>query len=256
MAEVGWRQERSLRGDAGDTSLMGTFVQAPAVLDTSGTSAAFASITVGAGNLLVVGVRLGGNVTVTISDDKSNTWALADGQQNTPLGGDSHYVYYAKNAASGATVVTVTPSSSVSIRGSLFEISGEDTSTPLDQHTHAAGTSTALASGNVTSTSAGMWIGFGVDESLAPVFTAGTCGSATGTIPVVGGASTKSAMEYHNEASTVTNGSANETITLSDPWWMAVVNFKDAGGASGGGPLIRGGELTHGVLTRGGRLTA
>ena len=211
---------------------MGAFVQAPAVLDTSGTSAAFASITVGAGNLLVVGVRLGGNVTVTISDDKGNTWVQADGEQNVVATGDSDYVVYAKNCASGATIVTVTPSSNVSIRGSCFEISGEDTSTPLDQHTHAsAGSGTALASGNVTSTSAGMWIGFGEAANTA-VFTAGICGSATGTIPVVGGASTKSAMEYSNEASTVTNGSANESIVSSQPWWIAVVNFKDAGGGA------------------------
>ena len=206
---------------------MGTFVQAPAVLDTSGTSAAFASITVGAGNVMVVGVRLGGNVTVTISDDKGNDWSgQADGQQN--INGNSNYVYYAKNCASGATIVTVTPSSNVSIRGSCFEISGEDTSTPLDQHTHASGTGIAPASGNVTSTAAGMWIGFGVSDN-SNTFGAGTCGSATGTMPSPGGASTKTGMEYHNEASTVTNGSANETIA-SDLWWMAVVNFKDAAG--------------------------
>lgn len=204
---------------------MGAFVQSPAALDTSGASASFAAITATAGNLLVVGVRLGGNVTVTISDDKGNSWALVDGQQNNS-DGDSIYIYQAQNNAGGSTTVTITPSSSVSIRGSLFELSGLHVTSPVDQHSHQEQTGTNPSSSSITSTAKGMWIGFLSVDTGFSALSAGTLGSATATLPA-GGVSSKHAMEYHNESGTLT-GSAAFNNNLSNNNWIGVVNFRDA----------------------------
>lgn len=212
------------------------FVQAPTAIDTSGASAAFGSITVTAGNLLIVGMRLGGNVTVTVSDTKSNTWTQITGaslQNNAD--GDSVYLYYAKSAAGGATTVTLTPSGSVSIRANLFEFSGLDTSSPEDQankNDQAAGT--AATSGNITTTQAAeMLVGFASNGSTQTgTYTAGTLGSGTGTIPS-GGTSSKTAMMYHAESST---GTYSSTINFSnlnpDVVYGSIASLKDSGGVS------------------------
>lgn len=174
----------------------------------------------------MVGIRIGHTGGFTVADDKGNSWAIVEG--TTSVGVEYAGVWRAKNCAGGATVVTITPAGSASIRGSLFEISGENTTEPTDQHVNATGVSGAGSSGNITSTASGMWVGL-VALAAGSAVTPGTLGTATGTVPT-GGSSTKTAMMYHNESGAQT-GSANFTFT-ADSWTTIVASFLDAAGVS------------------------
>lgn len=91
------------------------------------------------GNLIVVLVAFrqtsGGGVTVSITDSKSNTYATAI-ISATGSFGRTAAIYYAKNATGGAShSVTITPSASLSIGHDvcIVEVSGADTTAPLDK---------------------------------------------------------------------------------------------------------------------------
>lgn len=217
-----------------------TFVQAQKV-DSSGTSVNFPAITATASNLLVIFVRLGGNVTTTISDG-TNTWTQIAGasiQNNSDS--DSVYVYYAKNVAGGSTTVNVAPSSSVTVRGHIMEFSGLDTASPADQSNQldnqvTVGGVTPAVTGNITTTAAGI-LAAGTSASGDDVYTAGTLGTGTGVLPT-NGTTGRTAVIYHVEAGTGTYGGAinyglGRALNFASIW-----NFKDAGGGATCAPSL------------------
>lgn len=122
-----------------------------------------ASITmpsVAAGSLLVALVSVARFSTPSLgllntpSDDKGNTWASAVSKSKVSESGSTHqtgsYIFYAKNAASGTTVVTldcVNETGDNYITWSVEEWSGADTTSPLDK------TTTGEAPNNGTGTS-------------------------------------------------------------------------------------------------------
>jgi hypothetical protein len=93
-----------------------------------------------AGHLIVVGIQIGGGVStgITISsvtDNVGNTYAEAGAARSIDTAAGSVVdIWYAKNSAAGATTLTITPSTTVTNAGVLiWEFSGADTSSPLDQ---------------------------------------------------------------------------------------------------------------------------
>ena len=94
----------------------------------------------GSGNLIVVGWQAGGgvNTPVTISsvtDNAGNTYAEAGAALSVDTAaGSVADVWYARNSVSGATTLTITPSSTITNGGAvIWEFSGADLSAPLDQ---------------------------------------------------------------------------------------------------------------------------
>ncbi len=120
------------------------------------------SFSVTAGSLLVICLTDGNLDTISsITDSKSNTWTLAISSTNATIGARMSSLWYVKNAAAGATVVTVTfgvaqfPDTAYIIR----EYSGMDTTAPLDVtssaddgsgfvQTHPAGTTASTSQAN------------------------------------------------------------------------------------------------------------
>src|SRR5205807_860937 len=128
------------------------------------TSLAFTTNTT-AGNLIVVAIRVGPPTTTTVAvkDSNGNSYTLARSQVQTT---DRHqtWVYYANNIAAGPTTVTVTLSTTATLRVAIHEYSGLNTVAPLDQTTSAQGNGTAPTSGSVTTTAASELL-FGMGSS-------------------------------------------------------------------------------------------
>lgn len=96
------------------------------------------------------------NTVLSIADTKLNTWTLATSSRNTTSGERQSWLYYVKNAISGATTITVTwGAAQFADSGTIFrEYSGASTTAPLDKvsaamdgtnynTTHEAGTTSA-----------------------------------------------------------------------------------------------------------------
>lgn len=115
------------------------FVQKTAKFSSaSGSSVAAAALTVTAGNMLVVTVTTwnnSGSHTVTVADDKGNTWNSAVSVEDSSGTGDASKatIYYAMNCAAGSTTVTVSSSlGSTAFEGNVSEFSGLLTASALD----------------------------------------------------------------------------------------------------------------------------
>jgi hypothetical protein len=110
------------------------------------------------GNALVLGFFSdnSGNPTWTISDDKSNTWTLA--QSTTDTNGNIIAVYYALNVAAGTRMITVKNSGGT---GGYLAVSESEyynvaTSSALDtQNCNAGSSSTAITAGSITPETSG-----------------------------------------------------------------------------------------------------
>lgn len=122
----------------------------------------------GSGNLIVVGIQLGGGLststTITrVTDNVGNVYAEAGPAKaiNTS-GGYVDDIWYAKNSVPGATTLTITPNISVSGAGAvIWEFSGIDPSAPLDQTAvlNDQSASTTVSAPPVTTSSSGVVIG-------------------------------------------------------------------------------------------------
>lgn len=112
----------------------------------SGTTGNVTVTGVGAGNLLVCVVASNSNTpTVSVSDDKGNTWAEAVALGSAGVGRRAS-IWYAKNTAAGDTVVTVTMSvSATAVNAFVYEVSGCDTTSPLDASSSLAETTTTTS---------------------------------------------------------------------------------------------------------------
>jgi len=135
------------------------------------------------GSLLVLNLIAGNADTISsITDNRSNTWTLAVNSSNPTVGERQSWLYYVKNAASGATTVTVTYSGGMFPDSSYIarEYSGMDTAAPLDKtssandgssfvQTHSAGTTAATTQADEL-----VVLGGGSSGSASPTFAAGT----------------------------------------------------------------------------------
>ena len=161
-------QSKSNSGDAGGTTI--------AVTTTSNVTG---------GNLLVVGINWStGNIEdiSSLADGLGNTYnPIANNHVRDATAGQWTSVYYAKNITGGACTITATFAASRSFRRIVVhEVSGLDTTAPLDQSTGqnqvSPGTGTdAVTSGSVTTTTNGQYIfATSMDDSGSNNYNAGT----------------------------------------------------------------------------------
>jgi len=146
------------------------FVQGRAGESTSGTTTpvAFASNNA-AGNLIVAYVIWSNSGTVSLADSRGNTYAAAGARRAWGSSGRwSSQVFYAKNIAAGANTVTATFASSLNSGWGtvyLHEYSGVDRINPLDAQIASIGTSKAMSTGPLTTSSASLLFSGGASSS-------------------------------------------------------------------------------------------
>jgi len=154
------------------------FVQGRSTQVTGGTTASLAfSKANTAGNLIAVYVVWDNTGTVTLSDTAGNTYTAATARQSWGNGWSAE-VFYAANIAAGANTVKATFSTTITNFGLLYlhEYSGLVKAAPVDGSASAVGTSAAMSSGAVATTSANdLLFGAGasdIDVSKGTNFTA------------------------------------------------------------------------------------
>ena len=134
----------------------------------------------GSGNLLVVGwashAGEGGTTINSVTDNVGNTYSEALGSRAVDANmNDMGDIWYAKNSAAGATVLTITPNPAGSSGTAvIWEFSGADTNAPLDQ-------TAVLNSQAATSTPSGASVTTAVSNELV-VSIGWVQGSVTGIV--------------------------------------------------------------------------
>lgn len=151
------------------------FVQA-GTSSTASNTVVLGAITVTSGDLLVVTVGCStctGLGTATVASVPANTWTKAVTVGTTGNAGGE--IWYAPNAASGSTVVTVTYTGAA-FRSNVFEFSGVATSTPVDKTATDSSSNPAITGKTATTAQA--------DECAVGFIrnTAGTMSAASGTV--------------------------------------------------------------------------
>ena len=107
-----------------------------------------------AGNLIVVGFDYTGTTVDSVTDSRGNAYVQAGSEVTSP-GGATARLYYAKNIAGGTDTITVSLADSTSsLEVYAAEYTGADTTSPLDGSAQAAGSSSSVSSGALTTTSA------------------------------------------------------------------------------------------------------
>lgn len=200
------------------------FIQAPAGGTNPGsvttTNLAFAS-NVAAGNFIAVAHRYAANGrTVTVSDTRSSTYLLARLHIQTNDGSGEGSIRYAENIpTAGSCTVTMAISGLASTtRGAIAEFSGVRSFNSLDQVNSAEGSSTALASGNITPVMSGeLILCFGFVAS-GTTFTNGTDFSKITNVPDT--ASGRLGFEYYIQPAAAAH---NGTFTVSSQAWSGII---------------------------------
>lgn len=230
-----------------------------------GASNANATISATSGNLLVAIVTFNANgsgcgaSTISISDDKSNTWNTITGYISQAF--NCSRAYYTMNIANGSTVVTANDSPNQSKAITVYQFSGADTSAALDSGATKSGTCAAspCTSSSFSTAQANevilMLVGNYYSNSGA--YTAGNIGGvasaidASATSAAVSDGGMRTSGEYLVVSSVQSSVTAAMTITSSTVYVDYVVAaFKEAAGA-----VATGGLLVQGGLTVGGGLT-
>lgn len=194
----------------------------------------------GTGNTLVVGFVSasggGGTIITGITDNAGNIYAEAGTALSTDTAGNAMAdIWYAKNSVGGATTITVNTSpSGVSGGAVIWEISGADPDSPLDQTAvlNSQAAASSLAGAPVTITSASEMI----------ISVANTQGTITGIAS--GNAFTSDSNLAgdgwaHFISTTLGTYSAQWTANPSGTYCSSTVSFKVA--SAGGGPC----DLNH-----------
>ncbi len=180
-----------------------------------------------AGNLIVVAFDYtSGAAPSSVSDTQGNVFTPVGNQLNSP-GGALSRVYYANTIKGGADTVTVTLTANSSwIELYLAEYTGIDPVNPIDAQAGASGSTSAVSSGNATTTVAGDVIfGYCVGDWKC------TVGS---------GFSARSTLNGNLIEDKVAGaaGSYAATGTATRGWTMQMVALKAASGTVGAPPVI------------------
>ncbi len=172
------------------------------------------------GNLMVLGVSYwnAGAPTMTISDNKGNTWhQLGSTQNDIPTSHTYISLYYAVVTVAGATSVTITPSSNSWLSAIYAEFSGVNATTPTDGSVGAAPTSTKNAdSGALTPTQSGdLLVCVAMDNSDGSV---GVSGAGYTSLGGYGDANNPITMEFriYNNTSAI-HGTMTFGVTFTLP---------------------------------------
>jgi hypothetical protein len=174
------------------------------------------------GNLSVVTVCLGIGATVTsVTDNKTNSYVSAGTRGTDTHGGDCE-IWYAKNAATGITSVTVNYSGAANSAGcGFYDIGGADTVSPLDAYNSLSNqaVSGSLSGPSVTPGSSG-------DCILTCVATGGTASAPGGGFTL--DASTNGDGFAHELDATISAQTPTWTQSPTDTWCGATAAFKGA----------------------------
>ena len=184
-----------------------------------------------AGNWIAVCIRAGlSGQTFTVTDSNGNSYRQAV-QINDTLdapNGNTLAIFYAENVRAGANTVTVSDTTSGTLRFAILEYTGVATANSLDVIASAQGSSTSPNSGNATTTASGDLLLGAVVTADARTFTPPTGVQIRQFIP--GEPGTKLIVEDSIQAAP---GTAAATATLSgesaaDPWGAVLAAFKKA----------------------------
>lgn len=189
---------------------------------------------VGAGSLLLVGMRIGSasDLVTGVSDSVNGAWTRQTIRLQST---DAHtgYIYSRANSAAGTPTVTITLSSAAGCRFGIQEASGF-TAAVIDQIASAMGTSTNPSSGNTPTTT-------DPDELLFAVLTnsggAETAVAGTGfTIrqSIGTGSDLKYVQESRVVASTGTYPGDWSNLSGTTNWTASIATFKGTAGGGGG----------------------
>lgn len=212
-------------------------VQNPFHQTAAGSTSAACTLTqaLGSGNLVVVMLSGSGSETVSSITDNGgtpNAYSQASGCYGTDSGGRWVDIWYAKNSLSGATTITATISSTSKHNLQVYEVSGADTSTPVDvTGVHGGSTTGTVDTGpSITTVSANDFLaatirssGNGVTSENDATFTLDTGNSSCGCSHAI--------VSSTGTYTPAWNDSVATTIIA------CVAAFKQAGGG-GGGPTI------------------
>jgi hypothetical protein len=181
-----------------------------------------------AGNFIAVCVRGGASgETFSVTDSRGNTYrpaVLLNVTVDTPAG-DTLGIYYAENISGGANAVTVSGSTSATIRMGIMEYSGVATSNSLDATAAAQGVSAQPNSGNAITSSAGDLVLGAILSADPETWIPGTGFSLAQSVPAPPNA--KLIDESWIQAA-AGPASANAIPSASDPWGAGMAAFKSA----------------------------
>jgi len=184
-----------------------------------------------AGNWIGVCIRAGAmNETFTVTDSARNTYRKAF-QFNQTTDGDTVALFYAENIASGANAVTVSETTTSTLRFAILEYSGVATSGSLDVTAMAQGYNASPNSGNAVTTVSGDLLLGVITTSDPEAYTAGSGYRMEENVPAEPG--TKLITEDQTQASAGAV-SASATLGAADMWAAGLAAFK---AANSGGPV-------------------
>ena len=167
-----------------------------------------------AGNLIVVGFDYTGTSVESVTDSRGNAYVQAGSEVTSP-GGATARLYYAKNIAGGTDTITVSLADSTSsLEVYAAEYTGVDPTSPIDGSTQAAGSSSSVSSGALTTTS---------DNDVLVAFCVGDTSCNPGT-----GFTARETLHSNllEDETTGAGGSYAATATAGSGWAIVAAAFK------------------------------
>jgi hypothetical protein len=188
---------------------------------------AFGSTTA-SGSLLVVLVDSRTTTVTSVTDSASNTYVQA-GTTFTSYTNNNLSCWYAKNATANAGTVTVNYNAAISYNNiAIYEITGADTSGPLDTTKTGNGNSGTIASGSFTISGNEIIVAKFGNDNFATV--TGNTGYTVNQYGVTGDANAYFGDMYHITSS---SEAAGGTFSPSTFWGIFAASFKEASGGGG-----------------------
>ena len=188
------------------------------------------------GNLLIVTVTTGTSNTITVTDDKSNTY-VTTGPSVT--GNQFVKLFYVPNATAGVTKITASFSASQNfIQAVCSEFNNVATSTPADGTSTGSNTGTSVATGAIVTTGDGDLIYHVGWQDTGGATTSLTQGTSPWTFLTADIANSNiGALGVQYQVQT-THGSITPAFTMapSQHFDTVAIAFKNAPGGSGSSP--------------------
>jgi chitodextrinase len=173
-----------------------------------------------AGDLVIVGIYFGPSSSiVSVTDSQANVYSQIGTALSSPTNNQSAALFYAKAIKGGPDTVTVRLNAVPGSPGLgiyIFEYKGLDTISPLDGNAQAAGSSSSVSSGSLTTTVSGdLLFGFCVSDA--------SCSEGEGF-------TARSTFDGNLGEDKILNaaGTTSATATADQPWTMQAAAFKPA----------------------------
>ncbi len=182
------------------------------------------------GDLIIVGITQYNAPLSTITDNLGNTYTPVAPAQHANASTDYAQLYYAKNVVGGSLTVTTTFSSNTDTNVGVYEYSGINTGSPLDQVTYTIGSSVTPNGGPlITTTDSELYFAVGVDNNgnnAAP-----SAGSGYTLENHQDDNSTHERFYAEDQVSPHGSYATNFSIAVSSSWAVIGASFKPASSA-------------------------